>query len=444
MAKWLRAGTAATVQVGPFVDATDGFTPETGLTIAQADCKVSLEGTSFAQKNRVGGGTHDTNGMYKVLFNTTDTGACGIFILSINISGARPVRDEWQIIPAQVYDSLGLGTDLLDANAAQLGGTSQTAKDVGAAVPAAAPGENGGLPLLNAGLVVQANAAQISEDATAADNLETMLDGTGGHVLTLEQLRINSSAAGGAVDIDNSGGPAIDAATTSGDAVVISTAAGDGVAIYGSGGLGYDIHADIQGNLSGSVGSLDTQAKADVNAEVDAALDTAVPGAPTANSINERIKAIDDLTQASGGGDLAAALTRLLAATDADSVLLDATQRAAIVALILATPANKLATDGTGRVTVGSNADKTGYALTTAPPTAGEVASAVIDIDLATYEAAAKSGTKLGNMVAAARAGALGRLQLSGGTLTIYEVDGVTVIAQFTVADDYSSRTAPV
>jgi len=47
---------------------------------------------------------------------------------------------------------------------------------------------------------------------------------------------------------------------------------------------------------------------AEVNAEVDNALNTAIPGAPTADSINERIAAIDDLTQAAGGGDLAAIL----------------------------------------------------------------------------------------------------------------------------------------
>jgi hypothetical protein len=34
--------------------------------------------------------------------------------------------------------------------------------------------------------------------------------------------------------------------------------------------------------------------KASVNTEVDNALDTAIPGAPTANSVNERVKAIDD------------------------------------------------------------------------------------------------------------------------------------------------------
>lgn len=53
------------------------------------------------------------------------------------------------------------------------------------------------------------------------------------------------------------------------------------------------------GDVTGSVGSLATQAKADVNAEVDSALNTAIPGSPTSDSINERVKAIDDFTGAS-------------------------------------------------------------------------------------------------------------------------------------------------
>ncbi len=76
-------------------------------------------------------------------------------------------------------------------------------------------------------------------------------------------------------------------------------------------------------------------------------------------------------------------------------------------------------------------------------PSAAEIATAVVNIDLASYEAAAKNGAKLGNMVAAARAGALGRLELSGTMLTLYEVDGSTILARFTVAEDYSSRSAP-
>jgi hypothetical protein len=55
-------------------------------------------------------------------------------------------------------------------------------------------------------------------------------------------------------------------------------------------------------------------ALASINAEVDTALDTAIPGSPTADSVNERVKAIDDLTQASGSGDLAAIKTTIGAA----------------------------------------------------------------------------------------------------------------------------------
>jgi hypothetical protein len=43
------------------------------------------------------------------------------------------------------------------------------------------------------------------------------------------------------------------------------------------------------------LGGMSTGMKAEVNIEVDDALNTAIPGAPTANSINERIVAIDDI-----------------------------------------------------------------------------------------------------------------------------------------------------
>jgi len=70
--------------------------------------------------------------------------------------------------------------------------------------------------------------------------------------------------------------------------------------------------ADIQSQIGtagaglSDLGGMSTGMKAEVNAEVDTALNTAIPGSPTADSINERIAAIDNLTQASGAGDLAA------------------------------------------------------------------------------------------------------------------------------------------
>tara|TARA_R100001530_G_scaffold107627_1_gene75290 strand:- start:545 stop:1042 length:498 start_codon:yes stop_codon:yes gene_type:complete len=62
------------------------------------------------------------------------------------------------------------------------------------------------------------------------------------------------------------------------------------------------------GILQRIVQGFTTTAKAQIRTEVDDALDTAIPGSPAANSINERIKTIDDLIATSGGGDLAAIL----------------------------------------------------------------------------------------------------------------------------------------
>jgi hypothetical protein len=54
-------------------------------------------------------------------------------------------------------------------------------------------------------------------------------------------------------------------------------------------------------------------ALASINAEVDTALNTAIPGTPTADSVNQRLVAIDALTEASGTGDLAAMKTDVAA-----------------------------------------------------------------------------------------------------------------------------------
>jgi len=58
-----------------------------------------------------------------------------------------------------------------------------------------------------------------------------------------------------------------------------------------------------------TAGDLTDTMKTSVGTAVASQLNTAIPGNPTADSVNERIKAVDDLTQASGAGDLAAAVT---------------------------------------------------------------------------------------------------------------------------------------
>jgi len=55
-----------------------------------------------------------------------------------------------------------------------------------------------------------ANVSQISGDSTAANNLETMLDGTGGQTLTLGQLHVTgANGSTGSFRVENSSGPAV-------------------------------------------------------------------------------------------------------------------------------------------------------------------------------------------------------------------------------------------
>jgi len=174
--------------------------------------------------------------------------------------------------------------------------------------------------------LAQADMARISADATAADNLETMLDGTGGQKLTLEQLVINSATAAGAIDIDNSAGAAINAesslqggsaiwakgtnATQGRGATIVGSgsgaaarfiADGSGQGIYASSASGWgfqcngdtgDIDADIAGSVSGAVGS--------VAGNVDGSVASVAAGGITATSIANA--AIDNATFAADVG----------------------------------------------------------------------------------------------------------------------------------------------
>lgn len=154
----LRQSTASqTDLLGPYVDDTDGATPETGLTIANTDIRLSKNGGNLAAKNS-GGGTHDENGWYTVTFDATDTDTVGRLKVHSKVTGALMVHAEYQVIEEAIYDALF------------------------------AASADGLLP---------ANVTQISGDATAADNLEAEYDGTG----YKSYLRRGTAQAGGASSI---------------------------------------------------------------------------------------------------------------------------------------------------------------------------------------------------------------------------------------------------
>jgi hypothetical protein len=132
---YLRQSTASQeMLIGPFLDDTDGKTAETGLTIANTDVKLWKRGaTSEANKNS-GGGTHVAAGRYYITLDDTDTNTLGELEINVVMSGALPVQKRCIVLPANVFDSVVLGSDKLDTNAAELGGTAQTGRDVGASV----------------------------------------------------------------------------------------------------------------------------------------------------------------------------------------------------------------------------------------------------------------------------------------------------------------------
>lgn len=102
----LRQSTASQSRaLGPFIDSTDFATPLTGLTIANTDIKLVVNGGASANKNS-GGGTHRVNGVYGVTFDATDTATVGELEVNVNVSGALMVFDKFQVLEEAVYDAL--------------------------------------------------------------------------------------------------------------------------------------------------------------------------------------------------------------------------------------------------------------------------------------------------------------------------------------------------
>ena len=128
---FLKQSTAYTFRLGPFVDDTDGKTAETGLTISQADVRLSKNGGNFAQKNESSSSSHDEIGYYICVLDTTDTNTCGELLVAVHESGALPVFKNFYVLEEVIYDSLfAASAAAFDANqrvdVAQIEGSAAT------------------------------------------------------------------------------------------------------------------------------------------------------------------------------------------------------------------------------------------------------------------------------------------------------------------------------
>ena len=189
---WVKQSTPVTLKIGPSVDETDGKTAETGLTIAQADVRLSMNGGNIVQKNEGTSCTHDELGIYGCPIDTTDTGTLGRLQLWVHKSGALPVWHEFMVVPANVWDSF-FGTDMLkvdvhavddDETAANnlesaLDNYSVTRGLSGTALPAAAADAAGGLPISDAGGLDLDTQIGTDIDAILVDTAEIGAAGAG-------------------------------------------------------------------------------------------------------------------------------------------------------------------------------------------------------------------------------------------------------------------------
>lgn len=172
MTTWLKQSTATDVEIGPFVDDTDFKTPETALTLSQADCQLIKNGGAAAQKNDATSATHLAGGHYKVPLDTTDTNTLGRLRLFINESGALPAWRDFMVVPAMVFDSLISGSDYLEVDTVAISSDTTAANNAEAFFDGTGyAGTNNVIPTVTSVTnAVSANVTQIGSSSTAATN----------------------------------------------------------------------------------------------------------------------------------------------------------------------------------------------------------------------------------------------------------------------------------
>jgi hypothetical protein len=203
----LRQSDAVELPIGQFVDATDGVTAETGLTISQADvqlkkCAAGGDCGAIAQKNDSSACAHDALGVYECDFDATDTNTVGTLFIYVNESGALTEKLVCQVLEEAVFDAdlAASATGLRNANVTQFGGTNGT---FASGRPEANTSHWGGTAVASARPLV--DTVQVSGDSNAADALELAFDGTatGARLFGIDRLGTAAAVAAGTITLDS-------------------------------------------------------------------------------------------------------------------------------------------------------------------------------------------------------------------------------------------------
>lgn len=181
--RFLRTNTAVRLTVGPFLDKTDGVTPEVAITVTS--CKLTFmvddanvptlvldtAPTASGGANDMVHVTGDDSGFYDLELAAANVNYLGRAMLSLNDAATHcPVFHEFMILPAMIYDSLVLGTDRLDTNVTHMNDVAASAITTIKAVQGLAT--DGVVPTVTT-VTNQLTAAQVAtgvwQDTTAGD-----------------------------------------------------------------------------------------------------------------------------------------------------------------------------------------------------------------------------------------------------------------------------------
>lgn len=95
------------------VDATDGYTPETGITFSAGDIKVSKNGG--AEANHGGSVTELAGGIYYYEATAAELDTAGFITIRFTKAGVRTFVALCQVVPFDPYDATALGLTRMDA-----------------------------------------------------------------------------------------------------------------------------------------------------------------------------------------------------------------------------------------------------------------------------------------------------------------------------------------
>jgi hypothetical protein len=398
--RFLKTNTATIITVGPFYDKTDGVTIETALTITNERITFIVDnndgsaptlvldnvtGATSGTSNDLNYITNNDAGLMQMELSAANVNYLGRAMLSITDAANHcPVFHEFMILPANIFDSLVAGTDVLDASMTQILGTAVSA-------PATAG-------ILDVNLKNIANAAVSTSTAQLGVNaVQAGATAWGSGAVTAASIATgaitNAKFAAGAIDAAAVADGAIDAATFAAGAITaaaVATGAIDADAIADN---AIDAGAIATGAITAAkfaAGAIDAAAVAD--GAIDAA--TFAAGAITAaavatgaidadaiadNAIDAGAIATGAITAAKFAAGAIDAAAIAADAIDADAVKADAVTK---IQTGLATPTNITAgtiTTVTNLTNAASNGDLT---ATMKSSVNSEVDTALTDINL--------------------------------------------------------------